>query len=296
MFRFFLTIALLFLLLGYSVSQSVPNDSIRDVEVCDLLKHPESFDSQVVRFRGQLIFEFENDHVNDDSCGLPILHRGIWWDYGGESILALAQDAKRIKAMTSPVQRDAQFALFEARTQDRRKIRPDGEPCHTSRECALYEVVATFTGRFLARGGGYGHKGCCHLIVIEQISDVEAMRTAVPGDDAKFECEHEVWQGEYFFQTVPGIDAHLATNKRFLADQMRTHGDELFIEAMERELSPFADLTGSLRWSSPDLLKTYGIRFHERSKSKRVKKQPIWEPVLPVDVQVTREQCHLLDN
>ena len=296
MFRFFLTtvsVAPFLVLCCFASAQTTIDNSIHDVDVCELLKDPDSFDSRIVRFRGQLNFAFEGHHVHDDPCGLPILHRGIWWDYGGESLAALAQDEQRIRAMTSPIQRDAQFELFEARTHDRRKLRPDGDPCDSSRECAHYEVVATFTGRFLARRGGYGHMGCCHLFVIEQISNVEPTRTLVPDDEAKFACNHEEWQSEYVFQT-PGLDARLTANKRFLTDQMRAHGDDSLIEAMDKQLSPFAGMTGVLKWSSPDLMKTYKVRFPERSSRKKGKKQPTSGPLPPVAVEVSREQCTLI--
>jgi hypothetical protein len=123
--------------------------------------------------------------------------------------------------------------------------------------------------------------GCCHLFVVEQVSDVDATRTPVPVDDAKFSCENEAWQSEYTLQIPPGIEAHLAANRQFLADQMRTRGDESLVETMKRELSPFADATGSMTWSSPDLLTTYKSDFRRnliRRKSRSNRQPSRWLP------------------
>ena len=62
--------------------------------------------------------------------------------------------------------------------------------------CYLYNVTATLTGMFFAvvndgkSQAGYGHAGCCHLLAIERVEDVAAVRTAVRAG-ASFKCTHE---------------------------------------------------------------------------------------------------------
>ena len=73
---------------------------------------------------------------------------------------------------------------------------PDGSQCDEN-ECRFYRLVqATITGMFFAGQDtampGYGHLGCCHLMVIKQVSDVSAERTQVPAG-GEFKCTGETW-------------------------------------------------------------------------------------------------------
>jgi len=294
---------LLLLTTPYFVFGQAPsNDSIREVEVCQILRGPDKFDGQTVRFRGRLELEFEGDGVNDNACGLPLLHTGIWWTYGGEPLIASQSEAKQIQSMTSPVVRDAQFSQFEARTHEHRARRPDGNACRSHHECAYYDVVATFTGRFFAgkmrpgrtRPGGFGHMGCCHLFVIEQVGNVDAQRTAVPIDAQNFSCTSTTWQSEYAAAAVSSIEGRVAANRQFLADQMRDHGDAALVEAMDRFFWPYLGLGGRLTWASPDLLTTYTAQFPQESYSK--KKKHAKPPAKPIVMSVTREHCEAATN
>ena len=284
----------------FACSQAQPNASPREVEVCQLLSDPNAFDGQMVRLRGRLEFEFEGHDVNDLACVQPILHTGIWWSYGGEPYLAREPELKNVQGLISPVLKDAQFEEFDVRARAARRTKPDGETCHSRQECAYYDVVATYTGRFFAGkmrpgrtlAGGFGHMGCCHLFVIEQISDVEARRTSVPGDDQQFSCTTTTWQSESQERTVPNLDARLAANKQFLIGQARAHGDEALIESMESD-SPwrFLGLTGSLAWSSSDLLTTYTVQFPQLPHSKKAKQHDPVALAAPIVMNVSREHC-----
>jgi len=285
----------------FSFGQAPPTEPIRDVEVCQILNNPDAFDGKKVRFRGRLEFEFEGDTVDDRACGLPLFHTAVWWTYGGEPLLAHQPEMKKIQAMTSAILRDAQFDEFQERTHAYRKRRPDGEACRSHQQCVYYDVVATYTGRFFAgkkrpgytNPGGFGHMGCCHLFVIEQVSDVEARRTSVPGDERKFSCTSTSWQSEYPAVTVRGVDARSAANKQFLIDQARAHGDDSLIEAAESK-SPreLLGIAGYLVLSSPDLLTTYTAQFPQYPRHlKEAKKQHSSVQATPIVMNVTREQC-----
>lgn len=277
------------------LGQAQLSDSIHDVEVCQILNSPNAFDGQMVRFRGRLEFEFEGDRVADYACGQPLLHTGIWWTYGGEPFLAFQLDAKHIQSLTSPVLKNADFDEFHANVHAHRALRPDGEMCESHRACAYYDVVATYTGRFFAGkirpgrtlAGGFGHMGCCHLFVIEQISKVEARRTSVPDEEQKFSCTSTSWQSEYP-AIAGGLDARLAANQQFLFDQVRTHGDESLIQTMESG-SPwhYLGLTGYLFLSSSDLLTTYTAKLPGLPHTEKAKKHQQALPGSP-----DRYKCH----
>jgi hypothetical protein len=282
-----------------AVSQSVTNDPVHDVEVCQLLQNPETFDGQIVRFRGHLQFEFEGHRVDDTSCHLPLLHRGIWWSYGGEYWVANQSEKKRIESLTSPTVKDAQFDEFRTRTTEHRRSRPDGRECTSRRECAYYDVMATFVGRFFAgrwtwskgniRSGGFGHMGCCHLFVIEQISDVVAKRTAVPDDAMTYTCSSTEWQSDYPRKVTSILDERAEQNREFLAEQMRTHDDTELADSMD--IGPswhYIGFTGSVTYSSPDLLTSYTLQFAPLPKRKRPAND-----TAPMRVTITSERCIL---
>ena len=299
---------LLFLMAAppFCLSQTPDNNSVRETDICQVLSDPAAFDGQLLRFRGRLEFEFEGTNVDDTVCTPPLFHSRIWWAYGGEPWLAHRSEGKRILSLTSPVLKDEQFDEFGARTHARRVSRPDGEKCHTHGECAYYDVVATYTGRFFASKtsledrptGGPGRTGCCHLFVIEQVSEVEAQRTAVPDEERTFSCTSTSWQSEYPVLRVPNIDGRMAANKQFLIDQARAHGDDSLIEAIESKSRwEFLGLTGYLVLSSPDLLTTYTAQFPQSvMRLKKAKKHHPAAPATPIIMNVSRERCEPVVN
>lgn len=280
--------------------QEERTEPIHEAGVCQILNDPDAFDGKKVRLRGRLEFEFEGFNVNDDICALALFHTRIAWTYGGEPLFIPQPEAKHILSLTSPVLKDAQFDEFGRRTHARRVRRPDGEKCHSHRECGYYDVVATYTGRFFAGkmrpghtvAGGFGHFGGCHLFVIEQVSEVEARRTSVPDEEREFSCASTSWQAEYPAPTFPNIDGRLVANKQFLIGQVRAHDDDSLIETMEAK-SPwdFLGLTGYLVLSSPDLLTTYTAQFPQSPHPKKVKKHQSAAAVAPTVMNVSRERC-----
>lgn len=196
------------------------------------------------------------------------------------------------------------FSEFNERTGEHRNLRPDGQWCNSFRECAFYDVEATFTGRFFSgkplpwrKGlGCFGHMSCCHLFMIEQIADIAARPTAVPPESQRFECTSESWQSE--FQPVPtdnsnpirAFAAHLEATKRFLIEEVRAHDGDSSANAMEQDsLQHFVGLTGAT-WSSPDLLTTYRIKFPSAPRLKAGSKHQ-GSTALPIPVTVVGEHC-----
>jgi hypothetical protein len=77
---------------------------------------------------------------------------------------------------------------------------------------------------------------------------------------------------------------------------MEAHGDQSLVEDMNRELSPYADLTGFLNWSSPDLLTTYRVQYPQTYNPKKKAKHREPAPAAPLVVDVTREFCKQTEN
>src|SRR5260221_6072784 len=155
----------LLFLAGSCLAQRTTDNLIHDVNVCELLKSPTSYDAKLVRFRGRLNHEFEGADVDDKACQTPFSHTAIWWAYGGQTISTSSGKLDPVEKTTTPIVRDAVFAEFEAKTHAHRTKRPDGAPCYSYDTCAFYDVVATFTRKFFAydvknagrTNSGYGH-------------------------------------------------------------------------------------------------------------------------------------------
>ena len=275
---------LAFLQSAASIAQQSSGSPVRDVSVCDLLQDPKAFDRELVRFRGRLYFEFEGDHVSIGECSPTAFQTGIWWTYAGNDLPALEPERKQIQPLVSPIQRDAAFDTFERYVHLRRSSRPDNNYCHSNKECSYYDVEATFTGRFFSgrplrwrQGlGGFGHMSCCHLFVIEQVSEVTAKRTQVPPDDTPYSCTSVTWQAEYPSVSFSDWQTLGDVNKRFLIEQARAHGDDLTAKQMEPDPSfHFINFGGSVGWSSRDLLSSYTAKSANPTSSKKKEKRKL---------------------
>lgn len=185
---------------------------IQDVDFCDLVHNPKSYDGQFLRIRGNVSLEFEDFSIYQPGCSLGPDPKGkylagVWLTFGGDEDEATTYCCGnpvrkkgsdiQVNGVSIPLVRDSEYLEFRKRLDASRNTRPDGEPCDEG-ECKFYRVSATLTGYFLARKEnadsieGYGHLGCCHLFVIEQVSDVTAERTKVPAG-GQFECLRQKW-------------------------------------------------------------------------------------------------------
>jgi hypothetical protein len=285
---------------------SVPSTPPATVAFCDLLANPRVFDGQWIQVHGRISLAFEDFTLWEPGCDKP-LARSIWLEYGGDEETPTKYccgDHSRskgkdisIRGQTIPLVRDAQMQEFIQKVQARRTRQANGQPCAGSL-CNLYNVSATLIGLFLAapedpKGGskGYGHLGCCHLFVIHRVSDVVAERTPVPLDSVSFTCTTQTWQAE-----MPA-DAALrdprVTNRRFLAQQMRKHGDGELVDIMQNTISKDAGLNGTLEWTSPDLQTIYAASPPRRNS----RQQKAANRSGPAFMTITRERCvPILEN
>jgi hypothetical protein len=168
----------------------------RAASFCDLKRNPANYDGQWITVRGRVSMEFEDFSLYDPACNASNLP-GVWLTFGGdqdEITVYCCVNRTRKKGVDLevgghrvPLVRDEALRELQRVLQTQRLRRPDGRQCESD-ECYFYRpVTATITGLFLAgqAGGenslsGYGHLGCCHLLVIKQVADVSAERTQVP--------------------------------------------------------------------------------------------------------------------
>lgn len=272
------------------------------VSFCDLLANPQAFDGQWIQVQARISLAFEDFSLHEPGCDKP-LTRSIWLEYGGDEETPTTYccgDHRRpkgkdivVRGQPIPLIRDAHMQDFIAKVQARRRHQVNGQPCGGSL-CNFYNVSTTLVGLFLAAQdnprnprGGYGHLGCCHLLVIHRVSDVIAERTPVPADDVSFTCLTQTWQAEFPASASTNLLDPQVANKKFLAQQMRQHGDADLVETMRNTFSSYAGLTGTLVWTSPDLQTIYSATFPQSSSNK--KKRPATPR--PTTVTVDREHC-----
>jgi hypothetical protein len=149
-----------------------------DVSACQLAKTPKTFDRKLVRVRGTLNVFFEDFSLRIEKCDTE---QGIWLAFGGDVpgiVASTVNDNSRkpgskltVQGVSLGIEKDENFRRLYALISSRHGEKPD------------YTATATLTGMFFsgveqkdARGAdhfwGYGHLGCCSLLVITQVADV----------------------------------------------------------------------------------------------------------------------------
>jgi len=171
------------------------------VTPCDLVNSPQQYAGKVVQVRARISLAFEDFSLAQPGC--EDKYPGVWLMYGGDEptpTSSTVNDLSRkpgsvlkVNGRPIPLVHDAALDLFRDRLTAIR-IGPIGD--HPCNDCYLYEVTATLTGVFFAatddaqQHSGYGHLGCCHLLAIQQVSDVDATRTSIPVGGT-FQCTSE---------------------------------------------------------------------------------------------------------
>lgn len=174
----------IFLVVCGSHAASAQEHSAVDVSGCALARNPKTYDRELIRVRGTLNVEFEDFTLNLGSCNTD---QSIWLAFGGDVpgiVASTINDNDRrpgadIKVDGVPlgIKKDDNFRKLYALITSRRGTKP------------RYGVTATLSGMFFAgqltkfangRRGfiGYGHLGCCSLLVITQVSNVESVPPA----------------------------------------------------------------------------------------------------------------------
>jgi len=267
----------------------------REPSLCDLKHNPASYNGQWITVRGRISMEFEDFSLYDPDCNAPDLP-GVWLTFGGdqnEFAVYCCPSGTRKKGVDIEVEghrvslvRDRALSEFQRVLQVGRLRRPDGSRCEGI-ECNLYRPVnATITGMFLAgqdsaESPGYGHLGCCHLLVIKQVSDVSAERTQVPAG-GEFKCSRETWNVspadavglENLMACSGSLDEDCDHDRRIAVTRIATHwNDKVDVDSghHQRDVDLVGDSTD--RWISADLLTTYSTAAKKASAKLLVTRQ-----------------------
>jgi hypothetical protein len=155
-----------------------------ETSLCAVSKDPKAFDGKNIRVKGTFHVSFESFTVFAKGCEAK---SAVWVAFGGDVpgiVTSLANDNVRrpgvdvtVDGAPYGIKKDDNFRRLYALLAARH-----GEE-------AMYRVTATVTGVFLsgdeqkggdgkARFGGYGHLGCCSLLVIQEVGGASSVPSA----------------------------------------------------------------------------------------------------------------------
>jgi len=146
---------------------------VEKVNPCVLQADPGVYNHKLIEVRGVVSHGFENFTLSDSRCEHG---SGVWLEYGGRvnseteyccGVKTPRAAALVVEGITTALTEDAMFRRFDAQVRTRGDVR----------------FRAHLIGRFFAgvkqhtpKGefwGGYGHFGCCSLLVIQQVLMVD---------------------------------------------------------------------------------------------------------------------------
>ena len=158
---------------GTALSQQPPATP-RTATVCEMSKKPDGWDHVRVRLTAVATQDFENFSLTDPACGDAAL---IWLTYGGSVSSGTiyccpgegGESTRRkplvLEGVALPLVEDAIFHRFRALRGTH------------ARTVARVTLVGTFFAGEKNVGRGFGHMGCCSLLVIERVESFEEVRS-----------------------------------------------------------------------------------------------------------------------
>ena len=153
------------------------------VTLCDIQDNPTSFNHKLVEVEGFLSHDFEDFSISTPECPYS---PAIWLEYGGKrtsgTIYCCGGGAERtrtkqleVEGFSVPLVEDRQFRKFDKLIQPPFRSGNHGSVVHAT-------IIARFflgeKQKYGDKGGwgwgGYGHFGCCTLMVIQQVRSVDS--------------------------------------------------------------------------------------------------------------------------
>ena len=150
--------------------------SIADAPLCEVAVKPDAFNHKRLRLAGIVTQEFENFTIADPSCSDTQNAAGIWLTFGGRVSPGVIYccpgegDRRRrprdliVDGLTIPLVEDATLLRFV------RLLRNNDE--FAGRTTLVGTFFAGQESEAAPNWRGYGHMGCCALLVIEQVEQI----------------------------------------------------------------------------------------------------------------------------
>ena len=163
---------------GVSLRHEEASTSPREATACNLLKEPTAWNHVRVRVTAVATHGFEDFSLSSPACEGS--QKAIWLTYGGransETIYCCPGEGEESLRAEPLVLEGVTLALVEDATFNRFRERLRKHP----RVAVRMTVVGTFfAGAQTPAGwGGFGHLGCCSLLVIERVEQFQEMGNA----------------------------------------------------------------------------------------------------------------------
>jgi hypothetical protein len=197
------TIICCLLMLTISVVAFAQDEKLPTVSICELQKNPDAYNHKLIQIQGMVSHEFENFSILDAGC--PDFRKSPWLMYGGDvpDDVTYAvngtgnKNRVNIEGIEVPIRRDPVLERFR-RLLNSYRLDQKAKVQYFQTDPS-FSVTATLIGRFFAGkdpgkraiGRGFGHMGCCTLLVIEQVLSIDNIVSNVkPGE---LNCYTEGW-------------------------------------------------------------------------------------------------------
>ena len=164
------------ILLVAALSVLALSEEPQTLSACNLKENAGAYNHRLIQVTSFVSHGFEDFSLQEPSCDMKL---NVWLEYGGKSASGTMYccgvtnartrpDPVMVEDIPIPLVEDANFRAFDRLIQVR----------------GSYAMVhATLVGRFFSgreipdpngkRWGGYGHMGCCSLLVIERVLAVD---------------------------------------------------------------------------------------------------------------------------
>jgi hypothetical protein len=163
-------------ILALSLTTLAFSEVPQEVSVCELKADPAAFNHKLVQVTSFLSHGFEDFSLQEPGCDSTF---DIWLEYGGNFVSGTVYCCGGAGERTRPKQMEVENISIPL-LEDENLHKLD----RLLRVPPVYAIAhATLVGRFFAgreipdpegkRWGGYGHMGCCSLLVIQQVLAVD---------------------------------------------------------------------------------------------------------------------------
>jgi len=161
--------------------------SPREATVCDLLKEPTAWNHVRVRVTAVATHAFEHFSLSSTACEES--QSGVWLTYGGrlspgtiyccpgEGGQSTRPETLVIEDVALPLVEDATFHRFRALLRKQPDAAARVALVGTFFAGTKSDLTTTPTGL-----GGFGHLGCCSLLVIQRVEDFQEIGNAPEAD------------------------------------------------------------------------------------------------------------------
>lgn len=231
------------------------------VSLCDLQANPALYNHKRVEIQGTISHEFEDFSIH---ANCPPPENTVWLMYGGDApdgVIYCCNGTGRkpgvhIEGIDVPLQRDELFRRLE-RLLNSYRIRKNQRVIYFQTNPS-YRVHATLVGRYFAgkEGRGFGHMGCCSLLVIERVVSIDSVEPNLQAGE--FDCYTEGWSERRSEEALAQLHSQMLKS----GEKWRTSdGSRVAEEALKKYLETADKPGGVLNLSS---CKTKHLTYSDR--------------------------------